>query len=146
MKTVFIIRYKIGRKQSLGNLLVRNEYGNIVYSRHVLELGWLNNKRNISCVPQGTYDLKLEHSPKFGRKLWEAYGILNRSECKFHVANFANQLNGCFAPGMAKFDINRDGNKDMVNSKEAFSEFMDAMGKDIKARLVIINDRYAGEF
>ncbi len=139
MKTVFIIRYKIGRKQSLGNLLIRNEHGNIIYVRHLLELGWLNNKRNISCVPHGTYDLKLEHSPKFGRKLWEAYGVSNRSECKFHVANFASQLNGCFAPGMAKFDIDRNGEKDMVNSAEAFDEFMGAMGSSTKARLVVIN-------
>jgi len=130
----------------LGNLLVRNEHNNMVYTRHLLELGWQNNKRNISCVPQGTYDLKLEYSPKFGRKLWEAYGVLNRSECKFHIANFASQLNGCFAPGMTAFDIDRNGTKDMVNSREAFDEFMNVMGKDVKARLVIINDKNASEF
>ena len=141
MKTVYIIRYDVGRKQSLGNVLIRNEYGNFVYARHLLELGWRNNQRNISCIPAGHYDLRLENSPKFKQKLWEAKGVPNRSECKFHVANFSSQINGCFAPGMTKFDLNRDGEKDMVNSREAFEEFMDAMGGDTEARLVVINDQ-----
>ena len=62
-------------------------------------------------------------------------------ECKFHPANHFGQLNGCFAPGLAKWDINRDGHQDMINSGHAFDEFMDAMGNDDKARLVIINDQ-----
>ena len=141
MKTVYIIRDKVGRKQSLGTLLVKNESGRVVFHSHLLELGWRNNQRNISCVPAGKYDLRLEFSPKFNRDLWEAYGIPNRSECKFHQANFARQLNGCFAPGEARFDIDRDGEKDMINSRSALEEFMDAIGQENRARLVVINDQ-----
>lgn len=143
MKTVYIIRHEINNIQCLGNILVYNEYRSLVYSNHLLERGWNNNFRNISSVPEGTYKLKLEYSHKFSKYLWEAYGIPNRSECKFHSANFWKQLNGCFSPGVAKLDINHDGNLDMIYSNQALEEFMDAMGNDIEARLVIINDKNA---
>jgi len=141
MKTVYIIRDRVGRKQSLGTLLIKNETGKVVFHSHLLELGWLNNQSRVSCVPAGKYILKFEFSPKFNRKLWEAYGISGRSECKFHQANFANELEGCFAPGEARFDLNRDGQKDMVNSKDTLEEFHDAMGNSTEGRLVIINDQ-----
>jgi hypothetical protein len=139
MKTVYIIRYQIGDKQSLGTLLVVKD-GRILFSSHLLERGWQNNQRNISCIPSGTYDLRKEYSSKFNRKLWEAYGVPNRSECKFHASNFWKQLNGCFAPGEARVNIGSDSELDMVNSADMLDSFMDAMGTDTRARLVVIND------
>lgn len=139
MKQVIIHRDTIGRNQSLGTMMVLED-GRVLFSSHLLERGWRNNKKNVSCAPAGKYRLQLEYSPKFGIQLWEAYGIPNRSEIKFHVANFWNELNGCFAPGEARFDINRDGFKDMVNSGPKFKDFMNAMGKDMDATLLIVNN------
>ncbi|MEX0274304.1 MAG: DUF5675 family protein [Flavobacteriaceae bacterium] len=141
MKTVYIIRDTIGRKQSTGAHLVINEKGDVVYDGQILELGWLNNRRNISCIPEGIYELRLERSPKFKRKLWEAYGVPNRSETKFHNGVTYKHSNGCFIPGKTRFDLNADNLDDMINSRDALEEFHDAMGEDTRARLVIINDR-----
>ena len=139
-KQVFIIRDTIGRKQCLGTLIVKDK-GRVIFWSHLLERGWLNNKRNVSCIPAGKYDLRLEHSPAFKRKLWEAYGVPNRSETKFHAANHWEQLNGCFAPGEARFNFVRDSSLDMVNSGDKLQEFMDSMGDDTKATLHVINAR-----
>jgi len=140
MKTVYILRDKIGDKQSLGALLVV-ENGTTLFNSHVLERGWLDNKSNVSCIPEGIYPLRLEYSGKFKRNLWEAHDVPNRSECKFHVSNYWDQLNGCFAPGQSRKDIGRDSELDMVGSGKALKSFMEAMGMDIEARLVIINDK-----
>lgn len=141
MKTVYIIRDIIGRNQCLGSFIVINEKHNVIFARHSLERGWLNNQKNISCVPAGTYPLKLEYSPRFDMDLWEIYDVPNRSECKIHAANFWEQLNGCIAPGEARFNIGRDSHLDMVNSGDTLQEFLDCMGDDTEARIVIINDR-----
>ena len=65
-----------------------------------IELPWKNNERGISCIPQGTYPMVLEHSLRFNRKLWELKNVPNRSEVKLHPANVASQLEGCIAPGL----------------------------------------------
>lgn len=141
MKTIYFIRDTIGHRQSLGSIIVINK-GKVIYDNHLLELGWQNNRKNISCTKAGVYPIKKEFSPHFERDLWEVYDIPNRSETKIHPANFAKQLQGCYAPGEARFDIDRDGNRDMVNSNDAFEEFMDCMGDDTEARVVIINDNH----
>lgn len=139
MKTVYILRDTIGRNQSLATQLVIDR-GRVLYSGHLLERGWRDNERNISCVPAGLYDLQLEYSAKFKRKLWEAKGVPGRSECKFHSANFWDQLNGCFSPGESRFNIGHDHELDMIYSGDMLEIFMNSMGDDTSARLVIIDD------
>ncbi|AXL15657.1 hypothetical protein [Microviridae sp.] len=46
-------------------------------------------------IPQGTYQLRNEFSPKFKANLWELYGINKREEIKFHGGNHSNQSRGC---------------------------------------------------
>ena len=138
MKTVCILRDEVSSIQCLGALVII-EKGRVLYQSHVLERGWNDNKKNVSCVPEGIYDLKLEHSPKFKMDLWEAYGVPGRTECKFHAANFWDNLNGCFSPGEARFNIGHDKERDMIYSMEMLILFMDAMGKDTTAKLIIKN-------
>ena len=140
MKTVYLLRYKGGKKQTLSTHLVVNERGKVLYNGYVLELAWRDNARRVSCVPAGVYPLKLEHSPKFGRKLWEAYEIPKRSETKFHNGLTHKSSEGCYITGEYPFDITGDSLEDVLGSKDALQEFMDAMGDDTEARLVIIND------
>ena len=138
-KTVYILRDTTGHKQSLGTLLVV-DHGRVLFNSHLMERGWLDNKRNVSCVIAGVYDLVKEYSPKFKRELWEAKGIPGRSECKFHSANYWDQLNGCFSPGEARINIGHDQLPDMIYSGDMLEIFMNAMGNDTRARLVIIDD------
>jgi len=138
MKTVCILRDTVSSIQCLGALIVV-EKGRVLYQSHVLERGWNDNKKNTSCVMEGIFPLKLEWSEKFQMDLWEAYDIPNRSECKFHAANFWDNLNGCFSPGEARFNIGHDKELDMIYSMEMLILFMDAMGKDREAKLVIKN-------
>ncbi|WP_340198613.1 DUF5675 family protein [Ascidiimonas sp. W6] len=139
MKTVFVIRDIVGRKESLGICLIRDTNNKVLFTSQSLERGWLNNTRNISCIPAGNYNLKLEWSPRFQKDLWEIYGVPNRRECKFHAANFVRQLNGCIALGEKRVDLDVDGLLDVSNSRNTMKKFHKAMGQDTVARLVVIN-------
>ena len=141
-RIVTILRDKIGRKQSTGIMIVQDATGKVLFTSQGLERGWINNKRNVSCVPSGTFTLKLEWSPKFKTKLWELYGVPNRRECKFHAANYWQELNGCIAPGVSQKDINSDGFIDNFRSKIALNEFHRAMQGYSKAELRVINNQF----
>jgi len=139
MKEVIINRFKITDNYTLGHCYIKHEDLSIKYVGCSLERGWLDNQNNISCVPPGTYDLKLEYSPRFKKDLWELYGVPGRSECKFHAANYWKQLNGCIALGNKHKDINGDGDPDITSSKMTMSVFHDMMGDSTIAKVTINN-------
>ncbi|WP_010136510.1 DUF5675 family protein [Ochrovirga pacifica] len=63
-----------------------------------IELPWLDNRRNVSCVPEGVYVLKARYSQKFGHHLI-LENVQNRTLILIHPANDALQeLRGCIAP------------------------------------------------
>ena len=139
MKQVIIDRFKITHNYSLGVCYVKNEDGSVDYVGKTLERGWRDNKSRVSCVPAGVYSLKLEHSPRFKKKLWELYGVPNRSECKFHAANYWRQLNGCIALGNKHVDIDGDGDMDITSSRTVMEKFHEIMSGNNIARLEINN-------
>ena len=71
--------------------------------------------------------------------LWEIKGVPNRSETKFHSANYWYQLKGCIALGQRVIDINNDGYCDVTNSKNTMIQFHRTFGKDTQAKLIIEN-------
>ena len=63
-----------------------------------IELGWANNERNVSCVPEGVYPVAIIQHPKFGECL-RIDKVKGRSGILMHVANDAQkELRGCIAP------------------------------------------------
>lgn len=65
---------------------------------YAIELPWLDNVRNNSCIPVGTYPLTKRYSKKFK---WHILvkDVVGRSEILFHPANNALiELQGCIAP------------------------------------------------
>lgn len=63
-----------------------------------IELPWLQNQRNISCIPEGRYELKKRFVQKFGLHLL-LVDVPDRSWILIHPANDAKaQLKGCIAP------------------------------------------------
>ena len=67
---------------------------------YTIELVWLQNKRNRSCVPEGIYPLQLRYSSKFQWHL-HVQEVPGRTLILIHPANNAQQeLSGCIAPVM----------------------------------------------
>lgn len=62
-----------------------------------IELPWKNNERQVSCVPEGRYELKKRYTPKFGRH-FILLAVPNRSYILIHAANDAlKEIKGCIA-------------------------------------------------
>ena len=69
-----------------------------VFLCHTIELPWLNNKPQQSCIPEGRYELRKRWSAHFG----DHYLVVNVPEREYiliHPANNAlKELKGCIAP------------------------------------------------
>lgn len=139
MKTIKIKRTFQNDKQTLGVCTVFDEHNRAIFSGLSLERGWLDNTRNISCVPTGTYMVTLEYSNKFKKELWELKNVPNRNETKFHSANYWYQLNGCIALGSRLIDIDRDGYYDIASSNNTMISFHKALKGETRAELIICN-------
>ncbi|TVZ60368.1 hypothetical protein NA63_2921 [Flavobacteriaceae bacterium MAR_2010_105] len=65
---------------------------------HTIELPWKGNRRTVSCIPEGVYELVPRYSTKFNHHLL-VKGVAERSLILIHPANDAlKELEGCIAP------------------------------------------------
>ena len=64
-----IFRLEYEDKQVLGDCAI-TESGKDIFLAKSLERADNNNKRNISCIPQGKYLCLLEYSNRFDCDLW----------------------------------------------------------------------------
>ncbi|MDR0228938.1 MAG: DUF5675 family protein [Flavobacteriaceae bacterium] len=63
-----------------------------------IELPYVGNQKQISCIPEGVYPLKNRYSARFKKHI-EILNVPNRSYILFHPANNApRELRGCIAP------------------------------------------------
>jgi len=139
MKNVIIDRYWGSSKQSSGVIRVIDNECRPLFAAITLERGWQKNLPFISCIPIGNYIIKIEWSEKFQKDLWEIKGVDNRSECKFHVANFWTDLEGCVSLGLKSKKINADEYFDITNSRNTMKAFHDVL-KGSKEHYLTIND------
>ena len=65
---------------------------------YTIELPWKDNRKLVSCIPEGRYEMKKRYTPKRGWHLL-IVGVPGRSGILFHPANDALlELKGCIAP------------------------------------------------
>jgi hypothetical protein len=65
---------------------------------YTIELPWKENLAQVSCIPEGRYELVKRWSPKFNRHL-QVMNVSQRENILIHPANDAmHELKGCIAP------------------------------------------------
>lgn len=63
-----------------------------------IELPWKENKPQVSCIPEGNYELRKRYTPRFGHH-FILMNVPNRSFILLHAANDAlKEMKGCIAP------------------------------------------------
>ena len=88
-----ILNRKYTAKGTNGELILNGE--RVCYT---IELPWKNNQSQVSCIPEGVYELKKRYSPRFKEHLILS-GVVRRKYILIHPANDALQeLKGCIAP------------------------------------------------
>lgn len=77
---------------------------------YTIELPWLENQKQISCIPEGEYILQKRFSPKFKRHL-HLMNVPGRDLILIHPANDAKkELLGCIAPVTKHTGIGKGSN------------------------------------
>ena len=137
---VKIHRFWQDENQTSGTCVILDENNYPTFSSLSIERGWRNNENGVSCIPIGTYELKLEYSNRFRQKLWEVKGVPGRAECKFHAANFWYQLEGCIALGLRSKLLNSDYYRDITNSKDTMDAFHMALKPYDSAILIVTGE------
>lgn len=89
-----------------------------------LELPDLDNQKNISCIPEGSYSAKKRFSPSKQEWVVEYIDVPNRTYIQIHKGNFTSQLLGCQAVGDGIKWVNSDSILDVTNSKPTFDKLM----------------------
>lgn len=117
------------KDQTQGQLFVLDGNLNVVFQCFTLELPWKNNKSNVSCIPDGEYNVKKRHSEKYG---WHFHilDVPGRSYILIHEANYVSELEGCIAVGKNRRDINNDGLDDVTSSVDTKEKLLSILPEE----------------
>ena len=96
-----------------------------------LELPWKENKRSISCIPEGLYEYTFYDSPKNGYVI-QLENVRNRDYIQVHSGNFTYQVEGCILVGDSVKWLNTDKIPDVTNSRDTLNQLLkEAKGFDL---------------
>jgi hypothetical protein len=90
----------------------------------------------VSCIPVGTYKIKIHQSPKFG-KCYKVHNVPGRDEILIHAGNTHHDTHGCILLGMMFGTIGTDAA--VLSSRAALDNFMTMMLGVNEAELTIVS-------
>lgn len=93
-----------------------------------LELPWLDNQINVSCIPAGIYQYKLRFSPGKQTYVLELQDVEGRTYIQIHVGNYTRQILGCILVGKGLTHLDDDSIVDVYDSETAMAELLDVAG------------------
>lgn len=118
-------------KETLGVFSTLN--GSQLWVAKSLELPWLKNIHNESCIPAGIYLCRFTRSNRMSLKAghdvftYEILNVPNRAGIRIHSASFFHDLLGCVSLGNAAQDIDGDGELDLTGSRDAVAKLVSIM-------------------
>ena len=116
MKVIISRTYNL--TETIGTLFVMNGEKEL-FKCKTLELPYLDNQKNISCIPEGEYDCLRITSPNKGH-CFSIQNVPGRDSILIHKGNFVKgdkiDSKGCILVGSGFFDINKNGFIDIIES------------------------------
>ena len=111
-------RIFLGSSATIGELLVNDKHLCDTLEDRVRPEG--EEVYGKTAIPEGTYEVKLTHSPRFKKTLPEILNVPNFSGIRIHTGNSSKDTEGCILVGTW------DGEKEdwVGNSRIAFDELM----------------------
>lgn len=129
-----IIRFKHDSVQTLGRGEVYKS-GYKIFDFYTLELPWLDNKREISCIPVGEYSCKKRHSQRY-EDHFHILNVPNRSYILIHHGNYYKDTLGCILPGKTIADIDGDGYRDVTHSKQTMAKLNELLPDEFEVEII----------
>jgi len=103
--------------------LLRESITEIELSR-TMEDAWRDNVQNVSCIPEGVYQVKRYYSPTY-RECFKIQDVPGRSNILIHAGNYHEDTQGCVLLGDK---VAYNGDRRMVtSSRDEIAEFMKHM-------------------
>ena len=105
---------------TLGHLFIVGTDNPVWYT---IEKPDLDNKRNESCIPEGTYEVKPYSSDKFP-DVWELQDVQGRDKILIHIGNWTSDTDGCILVGLGSGYMHNRGvnQKAIYNSRQALTQ------------------------
>ncbi len=119
--TVTLLRDAVSAIAVQGTLVAKGE------TFHCIERPWLDNRRNESCIPAGTYEVTFLPRSASGKykNVWHVHDVPGRSGVLIHKGNLVEHSRGCLIIGKRRGWITRK--PAVLNSGTALGEFNDLM-------------------
>ena len=92
-----------------------------------IERPWLNNRPNVSCIPEGDYTCQPFSGNRF-KDVVQIMDVPGRTFILFHAANWPHEVEGCI--GVGNYFVSDARNPAVYNSKNTLAEFFDVAGKE----------------
>lgn len=129
MKTVIIKRVAYTHYGTFGVMIIDG------LPKYVtLEDPWMDNERNVSCIPIGVYKAKVVKSPSKGLKVWELQNVPDRTHIQIHIGNSQFDTDGCILIG-SSFS---SASPVIAKSWIAFTSFMHSLAKHDKLEVIVV--------
>ena len=116
-------RIFLGSSATIGELLVNDKYLCDTLEDRVRPEG--EKVYGKTAIPEGMYEVKLTHSPRFKKILPEILNVPNFSGIRIHSLNKAEESEGCIGVG----EWNGKDTNWISNSRIAFNELMSLLQK-----------------
>jgi hypothetical protein len=118
-----ILVRKLNPNETLGTYIVIDDYTKL-YQCCCIELPWLNNERDKSCIPSGEYAVEKYNTTDHPNS-FHILDVPDRDGILIHIGNFATgkQVDtlGCQCPGLSFADIDGNGTLDVSASTPAMA-------------------------
>ena len=98
MINLLLIRDTFSKKSTIGELFLNGER-----ICDTLENPWVDNQRNVSCIPEGVYPVRLRLPRESGTRDYLhllVQEVPNRDWILFHRGNTAKDTSGCILVGL----------------------------------------------
>jgi hypothetical protein len=97
---LLILRDTFTDKSTIGELFLNDEF-----MCDTLENPYINNERNISCIPEGQYSVRLRTAEESATRDYLhllVKDVPNRDYILFHIGNSAKDTSGCILVGIGR--------------------------------------------
>ena len=133
---LILYRFEQTPTHTLGELIGKDNNKHAMHLCYTIELPWVANRRNISCIPSGIYRYEVSISPSFG-KIVKLLNVPRRSHILIHVGNYQKDTKGCILPNWS-YSYTRDSKTAYgISSRDALELILESI--PVKGNIHVIS-------